>query len=55
MIIYTFILVTCLIIGLVSAGIAKQKGKDPIKWFLIGCILNIIAIITIVFAEKKHN
>ena len=55
MLIYTTVIVTCFIIGIISAAIAKQKGKDPIKWFLIGCILNIFAVITILFAEKKRN
>lgn len=55
MVTYTIIVVTAILIGFVCATIAKQKGKDPVKWFVIGVVLNVLALAIIHFyGRKKH-
>ena len=53
---YFIYIATCLIIGAVSAYIAKMKEKDPVLWFIVGAILNVfaLAIIANVPAVRKR-
>jgi hypothetical protein len=55
MIIYTITILTCIIIGGASVVIAKRKGKEPMKWFLIGSLLNMLVLVTIIFVDKKKK
>jgi hypothetical protein len=41
--------------GLVSAFIAYKKQRPPILWFCIGFLLNVVAILAIVFLSQRTD
>ncbi len=49
---YVAFLISCLICGVVAAWIAKLKGRDPLTWFLIGVVINIVAVGIILGCKK---
>lgn len=48
-------IVISLICGVVCFLFAKEKGKNPILWFIIGLVLSILAILIIALIKKKIN
>lgn len=34
-----------LLIGVATGYLAKQRGRDPITWFLVGCILGLLGLL----------
>ncbi len=52
--IYIVIVITSILVGVVCATIAKQKGRDPVKWFLSGAFLNVLALSVVIFSERKN-
>lgn len=55
MITYLIIAVTSVLIGLICAAIAKRNGKDPTTWFIIGALLNVLALAIFVAVGRKKN
>ena len=55
MITYVIIAVTSASSGLICAAVAKQNGKDPTRWFLIGVLLNVIALAILFAVWRKKN
>lgn len=55
MLIFAVLIVTTLLVGFACAAIARHKGKDPFIWFVAGAILNILALATVIFIEKKKG
>ena len=52
---YVVWLASSLLIGLVCAGIAKKKGRNPLYWFFIGATANIIALALIFNISNKRK
>ncbi|HEY6162865.1 MAG TPA: hypothetical protein VI112_16670 [Bacteroidia bacterium] len=46
-------------IPLITASFAKRMGRSPVKWFLIGTLLPVIAVFILFFlpdlSEKDNN
>jgi hypothetical protein len=55
MVIYGVIIVISVLAGWVCAKIAKHNGKNPSKWFVIGFIFNVIALLLTVLIERNRN
>lgn len=49
---YFVLVVTSLIIGSICAAVAHKRGKDPVKWFFAGALLNVFVVIVILFARE---
>lgn len=45
------IVVTCALLGLIPAMIAKAKGRDPVAWWFYGALLFIVALIHVLFVS----
>ncbi len=52
---YTLWLVTSVVVGAVSAVIARMKGRDPVVWFFIGAALNIIALAAVLLVSNYRE
>lgn len=52
---YGQIIVFDMIIAVITAKIAQNKGHSPIKWFVFGVVLNFFALVWILFTTKKQN
>jgi hypothetical protein len=50
--VYEVILVTAVTCGFAVSYLAKLKGRDPFKWFLIGAVLNVFGVLIIFWATK---
>jgi hypothetical protein len=50
---YTSYLVIALLSGLASFLIAKEKGLDPIKWFIIGALASLAGLAILTFIKKR--
>jgi hypothetical protein len=44
-----------LVVGAVSAYIAKRKGRDAMLWFLGGFFFNALAIGAVIALKDRHN
>lgn len=56
---YFVLVMTSVVIGLVCAGVAYKKGKDPFVWFFAGALLNVFVVIFILlikeFKQRKER
>lgn len=50
---YGVILLTSFLVGFFCAVLARRKGKDPMLWFIVGVVLNIIALGIIASMRKR--
>jgi hypothetical protein len=50
---YTSYLIIALLAGLASFLIAKEKGLDPVKWFIIGFLASLAGLAIITLVKKK--
>jgi len=52
---YEILIVTAVLSGAACAWIAKEKGRSPVLWFLIGALLNVVifAVIALVAMRKS--
>jgi LytS/YehU family sensor histidine kinase len=49
------VLVISLIVGFISAFIARRKNKSPLLWFFIGFILNVIVILVVLYYWRDSS
>jgi len=52
---YLIWIVTSILVGIVSAWVAKSKGKDPVLWFAIGAALNVFVLLVIAGLQKRQR
>ncbi len=50
---YALYVVTCILFGVVAAWVAKTKGRDPVGWFFIGVVLNLIGLVLVFAVQRK--
>jgi hypothetical protein len=50
---YLVLIVTSVLVGLACAAIAHRTQRDPLRWFLAGALLNLLALAVIVLANKR--
>jgi hypothetical protein len=53
--IYEILIGTSLLCGMGAAFLAKLKGRPPFTWFIIGALLNVVALFIIFFATKPKT
>ncbi|OPX19938.1 MAG: hypothetical protein BZ151_06675 [Desulfobacca sp. 4484_104] len=41
------LILTCILFGLIASGIASSKGRGPITWFILGCLIGPFALVVI--------
>jgi hypothetical protein len=51
---YTRYILIALACGIISFLVAKEKGKNPIAWFIYGLLFSFITIFVIAFIRKKR-
>ena len=51
---YTRYILIALACGIISFFVAKEKGKNPIAWFIYGLVFSFITIFVIAFIRKKR-
>ncbi len=51
---YLIFVVTSVIVGLVCAAVAERYRRDPVRWFIVGAALNILALVVVVAAGKRR-
>lgn len=49
---YFGLVVVALLTGIVSAIIAKKKGRDAVAWFLAGIFFNLFALAAVAFLKN---
>lgn len=49
----SFVLLMCIAAG--NAYFAKQRGRDPVGWFLIGLLLGIFGLVILFLLPKKKG
>ena len=52
---YVALVVTAFLCGLVAAGIAKAKGRNPVQWFFVGALLNVVALGAILVYSSRQS
>lgn len=52
---YAIIIITSILVGSVCAAIASKKNRDPVLWFFIGVVLNIVGLGIISFLESRKK
>jgi len=52
---YLAYVVTSVLIGIVCAIIAYRVGKDPLRWFFFGVLLNVLALGLIMFVKNRRE
>lgn len=52
---YGYYLVISLICGVVCFLFAKEKGKNPFVWFVVGLFSSLIGVLIIAMIKKKYN
>lgn len=53
---YEIYIITAILCGLVTAGIAKMKGRSPLLWFFIGAALNVLVLTAILlYSDARKN
>lgn len=50
---YAIIIITGILVGSICAAIASKKNRDPVLWFFVGAVLNVLALGVIAFLEKR--
>jgi len=53
--IYEILIGTSLLCGIGAAFLAKLKGRPPFTWFIIGAVLNVVALLIIFVATKPKT
>ena len=49
------VLVLFAICGFIAGGIASIKGRDAVGWFILGLLLNIVAILFVLIAPDNKK
>ena len=49
------ILLIAIALGLISAGIAKWKGRWPLQWILYGALFSVVAIPFLLLLERRDS
>lgn len=44
-----------LIMGSISAYLAKKRGKNPLLWFILGTLLGVLGLFILFFMPKKKE
>ncbi len=52
---YLILVVTSLLVGAACAWYARLKGRDPLRWFLVGAVLNIVAVGALAARNMRRN
>lgn len=52
---YEIFLVTAVLCGVISAWIAKEKGRSPVLWFFIGAALNVVILGILYLRAPRRN
>lgn len=50
-----FFWVVVIILGIITAAIAAQKGRNPVGWFLFGAALALLAIPMVLILPAVEN
>lgn len=53
--VYMVIVGTSLLVGMGCAFAAYQLKRDPLRWFIAGVMLNILAVLLIGFLERGRK
>jgi hypothetical protein len=48
-------LIIWVIIGAITANLAKQRGRDPYVWFLVGMVLGLFGILALFILPKAKR
>ena len=41
--------------GALCAWLADQKGRDPVAWFILGCLLSVVALLVLGFSPSVEE
>ncbi len=52
---YVIWLLISVVVGAIAAEIAKVRGRDPVKWFFLGMLLNVAILGLIVGVSAKRQ
>ena len=52
MVVYLILIITNLLAAGTAAVFARQQNRDPVRWFYIGLLSNVLAIALILLAGK---
>jgi hypothetical protein len=52
---YEIWLGTSVVTGLISAFIAHRKGKDPVVWFFIGALFNVVVFFMVAQIKRRTS
>ena len=55
---YTYIVFAVLVwivLGCCCAWLAREKGRDPVTWWIIGFLLGVVGLILLVGAPTKQS
>jgi hypothetical protein len=52
---FALIGVVGLLLGTACAYVAQRRGKDPLLWFLLGAVLNVIALLLLLVLRYEPN
>jgi len=47
-------LIAWVLIGALTSYLAKQKGRDPVTWFVIGTLFSLFGLIALYFMPSKE-
>ncbi len=53
--IYLVFVVTSVIMGVSCSAIARRFGRNPLRWFFLGVLLNILALATVLYSSKRKE
>lgn len=51
--IYLIIVVTSVLVGAICAAVAQRRGKDPVRWFWAGALLNALGVMLILVMKRQ--
>ena len=47
-----FVLIAC---GAVASGVANERGHNPVGWFFLGVLVNVLAILFVAIAPQNKE
>lgn len=53
--VYLVVVATSLLVGMGCAFAAYEMKRDPLRWFVAGVVLNVLAVLLIAFCERRRQ
>jgi len=51
---YFVLVMSSVLWGFAAAFVARTKGRSPLRWFVIGAVLNVLAVAIIMDASRSR-